>query len=603
MEKLKTRSWVFSQLSGRWLLLLLSSAFLLFFPAEGDDLYYDFVLKNANFTRLCETKSMLVVNESFPGPIIYLRKGDTVYVNVHNQGDYGVTIHWHGVKQPRNPWFDGPEYITQCPIAAGTNFTYQIIFSSEVGTLWWHAHSDWTRATVHGAIVIRPAVGTTYAFPEPDAEQVIVFESWYKKDVMELMETALEEGGLTTLSSAYCINGQPGDFYPCSSDTTFRMVVEYGKTYLLRIVNAAQNQDFFFAIANHTLTVVGVDAAYVKPLPVSVLMIAPGETMDVLVVANQTIGQYYMIASPYFDGQAADYDNSTTSAIFEYAGSFTNASVIPADQDTITPDYDDIGEALYFVSRLRSLANAEYPVEVPTEINTRMFVVVSMNLETCINASCDGPNGDRLAAALNNMSFANPTVDVLQAYYRNLSGYYKPDFPDFPSHLFNFTTDDSAVTGSDNYTLSQLSTKVKVLEYNETVEIVFQGTDILNSGENHPLHLHGYRFFVVGSGTGNFDNVTDPLSYNLHDPPEVNTFPIPKDGWAAIRFKASNPGVWFFHCHFDKHLSWGMATAFIVKDGGTPETSMLPPPDNMPSCSASYKDIISLRESLTKQQG
>ena len=25
----------------------------------------------------------------------------------------------HGVKQPRNPWSDGPVYITQCPIKPG----------------------------------------------------------------------------------------------------------------------------------------------------------------------------------------------------------------------------------------------------------------------------------------------------------------------------------------------------------------------------------------------------------------------------------------------------------------------------------------------------
>jgi laccase len=80
----------------------------------------------------------------------------------------------HGVKQPRNPWSDGPEYITQCPIQPGSNFTYEVIFSDEEGTLWWHAHSDWTRATVHGAIVILPSVGSTYPFPKPDEEEVVV---------------------------------------------------------------------------------------------------------------------------------------------------------------------------------------------------------------------------------------------------------------------------------------------------------------------------------------------------------------------------------------------------------------------------------------------
>jgi laccase len=78
------------------------------------------------------------------------------------------------VRQPRNPWSDGPENITQCPIKPGKNFTYEVIFSEEEGTLWWHAHSDWSRATIHGAIVILPELGTTYPFPEPYAEHVLI---------------------------------------------------------------------------------------------------------------------------------------------------------------------------------------------------------------------------------------------------------------------------------------------------------------------------------------------------------------------------------------------------------------------------------------------
>lgn len=80
----------------------------------------------------------------------------------------------HGVKQPRNPWSDGPENITQCPIPPNTSFTHEIIFSDEVGTLWWHAHSDWTRATVHGSVIILPKEGQSIPYEEPDAEQTIV---------------------------------------------------------------------------------------------------------------------------------------------------------------------------------------------------------------------------------------------------------------------------------------------------------------------------------------------------------------------------------------------------------------------------------------------
>ncbi|CAL5400256.1 unnamed protein product [Camellia sinensis] len=99
------------------------------------------------------------------------------------------SAHRHGVKQPRNPWSDGPEYITQCHIKPGTNYTYKVIFSDEEGTLWWHAHSDWTLSSVrtlssvHGAIVILPVEGTTYPFPEPDEEQIIVLGSWFTFDL------------------------------------------------------------------------------------------------------------------------------------------------------------------------------------------------------------------------------------------------------------------------------------------------------------------------------------------------------------------------------------------------------------------------------------
>ena len=80
----------------------------------------------------------------------------------------------HGVKQLRNPWSDGPNYVTQCPIKPGANFTYEIVLSNEEGTLWWHAHSDWSRATVHGALIVLPQLGKSYPFAKPHKEFPIV---------------------------------------------------------------------------------------------------------------------------------------------------------------------------------------------------------------------------------------------------------------------------------------------------------------------------------------------------------------------------------------------------------------------------------------------
>ncbi|KAF2297484.1 hypothetical protein GH714_024241 [Hevea brasiliensis] len=537
--------------------------------------YYDFVVQETNFTKLCSTKSMLTVNGSFPGPTIAVHKGDIIYVNVHNQGNYGFTIHWHGVKQPRNPWSDGPENITQCPIQPGKNFTYEVIFTTEEGTLWWHAHSDWTRATVHGAIVILPAAGTTYPYPTPYSQQTLVIASWFKGDVKAIIDEALATGGDPNISDAYTINGQPGDLYPCSNETTFHLLVEYGKTYLLRIINAVMNEEQFFGIANHSLTVVGQDGAYLKPITTDYIMITPGQTMDVLVTANQAPSYYYMSSNPFFDS-VAPFDNTTSTAILQYKGNFTRPSSIPFPT---LPSITNDSAASNFTTRLRSLASKNHPVNVPKNITQHLYITISVNELPCANASCAGPNGDRLAASLNNVSFVTPDIDILEAYYRSLTGVFDEDFPSFPPNFFNFTGDTTNVS-----VFTATGTKVKMLNYGDAVEIVFQGTNI-GAAENHPMHVHGNSFYVVGNGTGNFNNLTDPLSYNLIDPPELNTVGVPKNGWVAIRFFANNPGVWFIHCHLERHASWGMDTVLIVKNGKTKATSLRSPPAYMPPCS------------------
>lgn len=71
----------------------------------------------------------------------------------------------HGITQFLTPWADGPEYVTQCPIPPGGNYTYKFNIIAQEGTLWWHAHTSYLRATVHGAIVIKPRLGRLYPFP------------------------------------------------------------------------------------------------------------------------------------------------------------------------------------------------------------------------------------------------------------------------------------------------------------------------------------------------------------------------------------------------------------------------------------------------------
>ncbi|KAL6217727.1 hypothetical protein ACLB2K_010944 [Fragaria x ananassa] len=451
--------------------------FLMISLVRAEVRFYDFVVREKNFTRLCETKSVLLVNDIFPGPEIRVHNGDTVYVNVHNQGYYGLTIHWHGIMQLRSPWSDGPEYITQCPIQPGTNFTYDVLLSTEEGTVWWHAHSDWTRASVHGAIVILPTVGSTYPFPQPDKDEVIILSSWYLGDLKARVDEAMEEGTSLHHSDAYTINGQPGDLCPCSK------------------------------FAQHNLIVVGLDGSYTKPIYTPYILISPGQTMDVLLKADQALGFYYMAGRHFSSDNAkvTEFDHVNVTAILEYNGNYTYS------------------------------ASPRFPQTLPI-----MFITASMNSLYCEDSGFLSCTEIPVASSVNNISWVNPrSTDLLQAYYRNISGIYSTDFPDQPPTYYNFTE----ATYSKDTMLTVQGTKVKVLSYNESVEIVFQGTDVQGGSVNHPLHMHGYKFSVVGYGFGNYDNETDPEGFNLVDPPHVTTFGVPKNGWLAIKFVANNPGT------------------------------------------------------------
>ncbi|KAJ8426255.1 hypothetical protein Cgig2_013557 [Carnegiea gigantea] len=535
------------------------------------------MVKEAPYTRLCHTKPILTVNGKFPGPTLYVYKGDTIKVKVINRGQHNITFHWHGVKQPRNPWSDGPEYVTQCPIKPGASFNQRVIFSDEEGTLWWHAHSDWARATSYGAIVIYPKPGTSYPFPKPDLEVPIMLGEWWRRDIYEVFYEFQETGGEPNVSDAFTINGQPGDLYPCSSAETFKLVVQYGKTVLLRMINAAMNDILFYAIANHSITVVGTDASYTKPLTRDYIAIAPGETMDCLLHANQQPGRYYMAARAYSSGVNVSFDNTTTTAILEYDDK--NYNTLSTPSLPYLPYYNDTNASFSFTSSLRSLASKDHPVHVPKTVNHRMYSTISINTLPCPNDSCEGPNGTRFAASVTNISFVLPTTSILESYYYHIKGVYAKRFPRYPPLVFNYTAEYQDL----RLETPTLSTQVRVLKYNSTMEMTFQSTNLV-AGVDHPMHLHGQSFYVVGSGFGNFNKNKDPRNYNLVDPPIQNTVVVPKNGWTTIRFKAQNPGVWYMHCHLERHLTWGMMTTFIVKDGEDKNSRMLPPPLDMPPC-------------------
>ena len=107
------------------------------------------------------------------------------------------------------------------------------------------------------------------------------------------------------------------------------------------------------------------------------------------------------------------------------------------------------------------------------------------------------------------------------------------------------------------------------------MEMVLQNM-VMVGAKSHPMHLHGFNYFVLGQGFGNYEPTIAMRIFNLVNPLVRNTIAVPAGGWAVIRFIADNPGedghprnvrvirssdtddeiagVWFMHCHIYGHV-------------------------------------------------
>ncbi|CAL4979165.1 unnamed protein product [Urochloa decumbens] len=595
--------------TGRVLATFIMAAIVFFsataLPVAVSVIEHTFVVSQVNMTHLCKETPVTVVNGQLPGPMINVTEGDLVVVHVINKSPSNITIHWHGIRQWLNCWADGVPMITQYPILPNHNFTYRLNVTGQEGTLWWHAHVPGLRATLHGAFIIRPRHGSSsYPFPKPDKEVPIIIGDWWTMD-LTLLEKHFKKEIVDDLPVAATINGKIGDLHNCSGvvEDGYVLDVEPGKTYLLRIINAVLFSEYYLKIAGHKFTVVAADANYVKPYTTDVIAVAPGETVDALVVANASPGRYYMVAlpnqAPLPDPQIPvfatrgmvqykhDHDHGEEE---EEGAPSSNVPLLPE-----MPDQHDTMTSFYFRSNLTSLPERRRS-QLPAQADESLFITLGLGSFCPRGRSCSGiywRNHSVAAATMNNVSFHLPTdmaVPLLDVQYCHCnstsSGVELYTLPDKPPRAFNYTDPVLAQWDTRKSLLlerTRRATVVRRFRYGAVVDMVFQSTSLLQSDAN-PMHLHGHDMFMLAQGHGNYDAAKDVARYNLVDPPMRNTVMVPRVGWVAIRFVADNPGVWFMHCHYEFHLMMGMAAVFIVEDGRTLDSVLPPPPVNHPKC-------------------
>ncbi|XP_071446240.1 uncharacterized protein [Hetaerina americana] len=487
-------------------------------------------------------KAVLTVNRKIPGPAIHVCRGDIVVVDVHNKmADRATSIHWHGVLQKETPHSDGVPQVTQCAITPGATFRY--VFKATLGgTHFWHSHDGLQKMDgLVGNMVVRVPSEEDPNRSQYDTdfrEHVILITDWLH-DLTDERFPGLRRRlpSEQHMPDAFLLNGLGRYRDPITRMSTgtplWTAKVFVGVRHKFRAVGVIHY------VSRASLSALENDKEPITAVPISGFMPENGKAISSL------------------EGICNTNSSNICTSVLQF---------LPSEVGPRVPSF--------------SLPPTQQPFRFVIPFGFQIF------------------SNEELFRSKAYYRYFRPSI-TLSATVNNMSMVLPPSPPlsqleDIPERDF---------CPPNNYGINPLQLGGGGMPYRECfhmiripldalVEVLIhpEGTPVALS---HPFHLHGYDFQVLRQGLLNDtsrNSISDIqnsfFSGKMQEkpdsliPPLKDTVVIPPLGFAVIRFRANNPGFWFFHCHYAFHLATGMA---IVIQVGEP-SDFVPTPLGFPTC-------------------
>ena len=537
--------------------------------------------------KLADGEDPRNVDFIYPGPTLYFTEGDSAEITVVNKlSEFELlSIHWHGIEQKGTPWSDGTAGITNCPINYNSEFTYKFE-ANAAGTFWYHSHHASLPYSEggYGMLVVEDLNTKDYIADIP----LIISDLYYQEG--GVIETGLHALGPYQVApnpvlgyrwpmdgNGILINGTSGD-----KNKGFLIKVQANKKYRIRLLNAASNAFYNFAIAGHDLTVINIGGEATEPVKLKSIDIGIGQRFDfILDTSNHDVTKKYQIGvitnwrSFPMDELSSNYFNNA------YVVYNDNPSFVHTEWVKPLNEYKEWHDQILKIKPLnRSFVET-------TKYNRKILL---SNYQVPVES--DGVLAyDRIAEQVIVGDASNKKVEKRVFDY---------DIPSTPLLLA------SLLGKMNNNYYSEAALPIKINE-GDVVRMVIQNR-VADYGrcDMHPWHLHGYDFHVIGYGTGEYNEkvhkpgnvyVGDRSVGQLSNPLKVDTVlsfntdfgcsrlttpncsgpttnvklpawgeiaPPEPCGWTEIQFEARNLGTWIFHCHIEWHISMGMSIVFDV---------------------------------------
>ncbi|KAL2811789.1 laccase-1 [Aspergillus granulosus] len=574
-----------------------------------------------------EPREMVFTNGQYPGPDLVWDEDDDIHVIVTNKLPFNTTVHWHGIEMKETPWSDGVPGLSQEPIAPGDTFEYKFK-AYPAGTFWYHSHYKGLMQDGQvGAMYIRrkPDAPRPYSVITNDEDELaqlkaaednpnlMLVTDWTYLTSEEYHNVAVETGLnlfcvdnllVNGRGSVYCpgyeyLEAQGGDGIVavlegthltekgCLQPNLYNVQGDYGNWNLsalpgpvifnctpsegettiitvnpeengwasLNFIGGTSQKAITFSIDNHPMWVYEVDGQLVEPREVEMVGVYNGARYAVMIKLDQTPGEYAIrVADNGGDQVMSVY------AILSYANAPTavEGTVVPkASIGPHTEGYMNYGggntsssvRQLFFTENLPAFDAPAPPPASATDIPLTTLRTSMMRINNSYS-----------------WSLGQPGAQVL----------YEPEQTDSTPLLFE--ADPLAVVG-ERYALHTIN--------NTWVDIILEITASVHDPIHppHPIHKHGNRAYILGSGVGKFtwasvaeaaaehpeyfvtksESGQDSSVPALRDTFVMNFFDsrVMEGSWMVIRYFVSGQFASLLHCHIVSHQVGGMALALL----------------------------------------
>ena len=515
----------------------------------------------------------VAVNGTVPGPLVRLREGQNVRIDVTNRLAEDTSIHWHGLLLPFQ--FDGVPGVSFPGIKPGETFTYEFPIRQN-GTYWWHSHSGLQEQEGHyGPLIIESATPDprydrdyvvllsefTPVHPHEIARKLKVGEHYYNYQ----MQTATEgEMSLEERLMWGRMRMNPRDISDVTGATYTFLVnghgpmdgLEYfftpGERIRLRVINGSAMTFFNVRIPGVPMTVIAADGKDVEEFEVDEFQIGTAETYDVIVTPPD--GSHALVA------EAMDRSGMGVASITSHKG---HRATPPPLREPVTLTMADMGmgsmeggegghggqgghgahggmdhgsgDAMAGMDHGSMDHSMRDTSKLPdnVKVGPGLDMVAPMPVDRMDFPGLGLDKVDHRVLRYTDLKAKRPNPHRMPTRQLeiHLTGNMERYMWSFDGRKFSAVTDDPIRFAYDE--------RVRVKLVNDTMMA-------------HPIHLHGH-FFELVNGAG------------MMNQPLKHTVVVQPGGTATFDVTANEPGDWAFHCHLLYHMHAGMMQVVTVR--------------------------------------